>query len=173
MGSVPAGFKRHKGLTKFGNQSGLTGDTVPEQLPNGVDFWWDEAPTSDNNCWYDNVGPDGTRGSLTSDPPQNPLADTSVPGFLPENCATAIGSPIYAAKALLLLDCFAEWEQGMAGEGICNWFEMPPQPGTPKAKAEQREQRKQLEEVAESPEAKRIDEHFRKLAGNVDYGPTP
>ncbi len=172
MGSVPDGFKAHKGLTKFGNQSGLTGEPVPAELPNGVDFWWDEAPTSDNNCWYDNAGPDGTRGSLTGDPPLNPLANTSVPGFLPEDCATAIGSPIYGAKALLLLDCFAEWEQGMAGEGLCNWYEMPPQPGTPKAKAEQRDQRQKLEDVADSPEAKRINEHFGALAGDVDYGPT-
>ena len=60
----------------------------------------------------------------------------------------------------------------MAGEGLCNWYEMPPQPGTPKANAEQRDQRQQLEDVADSPEAKRINEHFGALAGDVDYGPT-
>ena len=29
--------------------------------PNGVDFWWDEFPGNEGNCWHDNVGPDGTR----------------------------------------------------------------------------------------------------------------
>jgi hypothetical protein len=173
MGSVPKGFEPHKGLTKFGNPSALAGDSVPEQAPNGLDFWWDEAATSDNNCWYDNEGPDGTRGSLTADPPLNPLQEgTSAPGFLPENCATSTGSPIYAAKALLLLDCFAEWEQGMAGEGLCNWFQSPPQPGSPKARQLRREEREQLEELADSPEAKRIQAHYRELAGDVDYGPS-
>ena len=32
--------------------------------PNGVDFWWDEGGvgTVSGNCWFDNVGPDGTAG---------------------------------------------------------------------------------------------------------------
>ena len=70
----------HPGITMFGNGSGLVpeqrrrGDPYYEegQLPNGVDFWWDEAPTSVNNCWFDNTGYDGTRDSLTGDPPINP-----------------------------------------------------------------------------------------------------
>ena len=82
MGEVPDGFKAHPGLDMFGNQSGLLADgDVPAQLPNGVDFWWDEQPTSDNNCWFGNAGPDGTRDSLTGDPPLNPVAGTSLAGL--------------------------------------------------------------------------------------------
>ncbi len=33
-----------------------------KSLPNGVDFWWDEFPGNDGNCWFDNTGPDGKRG---------------------------------------------------------------------------------------------------------------
>jgi hypothetical protein len=73
---VPEGFTPHKALTKFGNETGLLDEPRPHRLPNGVDFWWDEEPTSDDNCWPDNTGPDGTRGSLTADPPINPLADS-------------------------------------------------------------------------------------------------
>src|SRR5215217_4037316 len=35
------------------------------KLPNGVGFWWDEAPMQQNNCWYQN-------GEVTTDP-QGPL----------------------------------------------------------------------------------------------------
>ena len=174
MGQVPPGFEPHPELTKFGNRSGLTGGSVPGSLPNGVDFWWDEVPTNDGNCWPDNTGPDGTRASLTGNPPLNPLAGISIPGFLPEDCATSIGNPVsYGPKAALLLECFAEWETGNAGDGPCYWFEPPAQPGSAAARAEQREQRRMMRELAESPEAKRIDAHYRELAGEIDLGPHP
>jgi hypothetical protein len=32
------------------------------RMPNGVDFWWDEAPNQMDNCWFDN-------GQVTTDPP--------------------------------------------------------------------------------------------------------
>ena len=40
------------------------------KVPNGVDFWWDEAPTQQDNCWFEN-------GEVTTDP-QGPL--------MPSNC---------------------------------------------------------------------------------------
>ena len=84
MGEVPDGFESHPGITMFGNGSGLVSNNARRgdpydpyyeegQLPNGVDFWWDEAPIPRrNNCWFDNTGYDGTRDSLTADPPINP-----------------------------------------------------------------------------------------------------
>ena len=171
MGSVPAGFQAPKALTKFGNLSSLTGGGAADTAPNGVDFWWDEATTSINNCWYDNVGPDGTRASLTADPPINPAAGLSAPGFLPEDCVTATGSPVYGAKALLLLECYAEWEQGAAGEGVCDWYDTPPQPGTRRAATERREQNEAMRKLAKSPEAERIEAYMRSVAGGVDHGP--
>ncbi|MGI9020354.1 MAG: hypothetical protein ACR2G3_06565 [Solirubrobacterales bacterium] len=173
MGSVPDAFRSHRAITKFGNESSLTGAGLPETAPNGVDFWWDEATTSDNNCWYDNLGPDGTRASLTADPPINVAPGTSVPGFLPEDCATSTGSPVYGPKALLLLECYAEWEEGRAGEGVCGWYDRPSQPGSRKAEAEKREQDRAMRELAQTPEAKRIDAYYSDLAGEVDLGPRP
>ena len=61
MGQVPPDFKPHPALTKFGNQTTLSGDA--DAAPNGVDFWWDEATPNTGNCWFDNTGPDGTRAA--------------------------------------------------------------------------------------------------------------
>ncbi len=93
--------------------------------PNGTDFWWDSFPGNLNNCWYDNVGKDGTRASLTSEPPQNPVAGLSVPLFLPEDCATSIGA-VGAFQEVELLACFANFDLGAPTP--CNWFETPTEP---------------------------------------------
>jgi hypothetical protein len=170
MGKVPKGFERHRALTKFGNQTGIPTDgPMPGALPNGVDFWWDEEPTSDDNCWPGNTGPDGTRGSLTGSPPLAPEPGVSLPGFLPEDCSNSVGNPAaYAPKAVLLLECFGEWEArgdaDVVGEGPCYWYQMPEQPGTAAAAAEQEEQQATLRSLAETPEAKRIEEHFSSQA---------
>ena len=156
MGAVPEGFEPHPGLAKFGNESGLLDPQVPDELPNGVDYWWDEEPTSDDNCWPDNTGPDGTRDTLTADPPINPAGPgLSAPGFLPEDCSNSTGGPGYAAKSAMLLECFGEWElrgeTGGVGEGACNWYQMPPRPGSESARAQAREQDRLMRELAESP----------------------
>ena len=174
MGQVPNGFKPHPGISKFGNQSGLLVDgDVPSELPNGTDFWWDGAPTSNNNCWFDNEGPDGTRDSLTADPPINPVEGVSIPpSFLPEDCETSTGDPAaYGAKAALLLECFAEWEERLAPDGNCTWYDEQSQPGTRRARAEQAEYKQDLKELAQTPEAKNIEEYFSALAGEIDLGP--
>ena len=51
-----------------------------EVAPNGngdlstgrADFWWDEYAGTTGNCWHDNIGQDGTAGSITSLPPSPP-----------------------------------------------------------------------------------------------------
>ena len=174
MGQVPQGFKAHPKLDMFGNGSGLLVDgDVPEELPNGTDFWWDEHATSTNNCWYDNEGPDGTRDSLTADPPMNPVPDTSLAGFLPEDCATATGNPpAYGPKSALLLECFAEWESRTQPDGPCTWFDEQFQPGTSAAAAEQAEYKKHMKQLAKTPEAKNVEEYFEALAGEIDLGPS-
>jgi len=155
MGNVPAGFRPHPGLRKFGNRSTLAGN-VPETAPNGVDFWWDEATTNSGNCWFDNKGAAG--GPVTSDPP-SPL--------LPSNCETSLGSLAYAVKAILLLECFAEWEfRGeidVVGEGPCYWYQAPAQPGSAAAAAQERQRAAYMERLAATPEAERIADHFREL----------
>jgi hypothetical protein len=158
MGNVPDNFRPHPGLRKFGNRSELTGGSVPDTAPNGVDFWWDEYPTNDGNCWFDNTGAGG--GVVTSDPAA-PL--------LPSNCALSLGNPVsYAVKALVLLSCFAEWESGEAPNGSCYWFDMPARPGTAAATAEQRRRAAQMDRLAQTPEAKRLEQHFSETAAESD-----
>jgi hypothetical protein len=154
MGNVPNGFDAHPGLKKFGNKSGLLDENVPDELPNGVDFWWDEFPTNDGNCWFENKGAGG--GPVTSNPPA-PL--------LPSNCASSIGNAAtYAPKAALLLECFAEFEfrgdADVVGEGPCYWYQMPPRPGTSEAAAEERRQATYMDQLAETPEAERLEEYY-------------
>ncbi|MDQ3759124.1 MAG: right-handed parallel beta-helix repeat-containing protein [Actinomycetota bacterium] len=159
MGNVPKGFDAHPGLKKFGNQSGLLDPGDQDVLPNGVDFWWDEFPTNDGNCWFENKGAGG--GPVTSNPPA-PL--------LPSNCARSIGNAAtYAPKAALLLECFAEFEfrgeADVVGEGPCYWYQMPPRPGTPEAAAEDRRQAEYMEQLAETPEAQRLEEYYGSAGG--------
>src|SRR3954471_5421021 len=81
--------------TSFGNRYY---DNVMGRAPsgkvklNGVDFWWDQFPTDTGNCWFNNVGPDGTNASWTSDPARSSTPNKAVPGFLPESCGDAGGT---------------------------------------------------------------------------------
>jgi hypothetical protein len=102
-------------------------------MPNGVDFWWDEYPSNRGNCWYANTGPDGSSAGLTADPALAPVRDTSVPGFLPEDCGAAtnvgLGNP---AKEAMLLDCAAS-----GNDGVCEWYKKPAPPGSAGAQQQQ------------------------------------
>jgi hypothetical protein len=112
----------------FGNVMGRS--PAGRKLPNGVDFWWDEFPTNTGDCWYDNTGANGT-SAVTSDPPPPPVAGTSIPHFLPEDCAAptnvAVGNP---QKEAMLGACAASVEAGVYDASTCEWFAMPPRPGT-------------------------------------------
>jgi hypothetical protein len=141
MGQAPPGFKPSVAVGKFGNPSSLDGSVA-----NGVDFWWDEFAGNTGNCWHDNVGPDGTRASLNSDPPIGPAANTNVPGFLPEVCdpnaatypaGVGTGDP---AKEAVLVSCALSYEDGdtAADHPGCDWFTEPPEPGTAAARRAQR-----------------------------------
>jgi hypothetical protein len=173
MGAVPPNFKPHPGLTKFGNRTTLNGGS-PEEAPNGVDFWWDEFPTNDGNCWYDNTGPDGTRDSLTGDPALAPTPNMSLPLFLPEDCDSSVGNlAVYPVKGLILIGCFAQFEAGEAGSdpSPCYWYEMPSPPGSAAARADLREQEQLERELSKSPEADAIGKRMREISGDVSYGP--
>jgi hypothetical protein len=133
MGQAPEGFEPSVAVGKFGNPHSLDDAGVT----NGVDFWWDEAPT-EGNCWHDNVGPDGTRASLTADPPIGPSEGENVPGFLPEACdptdptyPAGIGGSGYLSKVPMLVAC------GEA-DPSCEWFMPPPEPGSAAARRAER-----------------------------------
>jgi parallel beta helix pectate lyase-like protein len=85
--------------------------------PNGTDFWWDAFTGNTGNCWHNN-------GVYTSSPSPSPVAGTSVPGFLPEDCSNSTGVT-NAANEQELLDCFAAIS---GGPNACDWFTTPPKP---------------------------------------------
>ena len=88
--------------------------------PNGVDFWWDQHPSNTNNCWYHNVGVDGTEASITSDPP---------PPLLPSDCQNVSTGATYPAKGPELGGCAASIENDEYNADLCPWFRSPPPPG--------------------------------------------
>jgi hypothetical protein len=111
----------------FDNVMGRTPDG--RAMPNGVDFWWDEFPTNRGNCWFRNSGSDGSAAGVTSDPPPPPVAGTSLPKFLPEDCAapTNIGAGD-ARKESVLMGCVADFAEGSYDDTVCDWFAPPPKP---------------------------------------------
>jgi hypothetical protein len=162
MGAVPAGFKPHPGLRKFGNQSGLLDPGTETELPNGVDFWWDEFPGNDGNCWFDNTGADGTAGSIDSDPAGL---------LLPSACGpTSVGLG-NAAKEAVLLSCFVAWEEGETDLPSCTWFDTPPRPETMAARTAQREQARADRRWARSDTAERLEEYMDEYSGQLGLGP--
>ncbi len=103
------------------------------QMPNGVDFWWDQFPTNTGNCWFNNRGADGTSSSWTGDPARFASPNMSVPGFLPEDCQspTNVGTGS-ALKEAVLLNCAL----AAIGDPSCEWYVAPAKPRT-KAAARQ------------------------------------
>jgi hypothetical protein len=106
----------------YGNVMGQAPDGTKAR--NGLDFWWDSYPSNTGNCWHDNTGVDGDRASLTSFPLQSPVEGASVPGFLPEDCASSVGTggPTQEAE---LLGCFASFT---FDADACDWFATPAKP---------------------------------------------
>jgi hypothetical protein len=107
-----------------------------EQASNGtgdlstgrVDLWWDQYPGTTGNCFHDNVGQDGTAGSLTSLPASPPSgAPANVPGLMPHICdGTSVGTGGPAQEAELV-NCLAAFDAGAPGD-TCTWFTEPSDP---------------------------------------------
>jgi hypothetical protein len=80
--------------------------------PNGLDFWFDDAPAQRNNCWHDN-------GAVSTDPPSLPASC--------ENTTLGVAYPQHLATELL--PCLG----GLSGDfdpAKCDWFAQPPPPGS-------------------------------------------
>jgi hypothetical protein len=105
-----------------GNAMGVAPDGSKQ--PNGTDFWWDSYSGNTGNCWHDNTGKDGDRSSLTATPPLGPVAGQSLPGFLPEDCSTSVGTGGPSQEAELL-NCFADIS---FDSGTCDWYTTPAKP---------------------------------------------
>ncbi len=97
----------------YGNVMGRTPGGTPD--PNGTDFWWDQFLGNTGNCWHDNIGTDGTAGTVTSDPPSP---------FLPSDCGSSngTGGPEQESE---LVNCLGDIEFDTS---TCDWFTTPPEP---------------------------------------------
>jgi len=88
-----------------------------------------------------------------------------MPGFLPENCETSMGSaPGYTAKAPVLLACYGQWEMDSLDASSCSWWDTPPQPDSAAAASQRR-----AEDLLEPSQALR--DWVDDLAGEISYGP--
>jgi hypothetical protein len=123
-GNSQAGCVDGEFSTSYRNR--LYGNTMgrnPQGLvdPNGVDFWWDQGgltnpPRNTDNCWFNNIGANGTPGGVTS-----------VPASLPADCASSpggVGQP-NAPEVNELLTCATAPE---TPGGPCPWYNTPTEP---------------------------------------------
>ncbi|HEV2873894.1 MAG TPA: right-handed parallel beta-helix repeat-containing protein [Thermoleophilaceae bacterium] len=83
-----------------------------DRVPNGVDFWWDDAPAQEDNCWFDN-------GEVTTVP--------AAP-IIPSNCENTSVGATYGAQAAELLGCAGSISSGEYDATACAWFRTPPKP---------------------------------------------
>jgi Right handed beta helix region len=106
----------------YGNVMGRAPDGT--QARNGTDFWWDSYASNTGNCWHGNTGVNGDRASLTTTPPLGPAPGQSLPGTLPEDCATSTGTGGPAQESELL-NCLGDITFDTS---TCPWFSTPPKP---------------------------------------------
>jgi hypothetical protein len=161
MGQVPPGFEFPAALDMFGTPHG----TGSGPLPNGIDFWWAGWPGNTDNCWFDNIGPDGTEDSITSDPPRDPL-EAAPNDPLYESCDNTV-SVLDGAKITILIDC-GEGPDDETGALDCDWWRTPPQPGSAAAMRERHQLERAGQRFAASEEAERLRERAAQLTGTDD-----
>jgi hypothetical protein len=89
-----------------GNVMGVAPDG--SRAPNGLDFWWDESPGEQGNCWYGN-------GTVTTDP-----------RFLPATCHGVSLGLTYPQHAAELVPCLAAGTQDDSID--CPWYRPPARP---------------------------------------------
>ncbi len=106
----------------YGNAMGRT--PKGKVKPNGTgdvasgrtDFWWDQYAGNTGNCWHDNTGQDGTKGSITSTP-HAPL--------LPSACNSSSIGTGGPAQESELANCLGDIEFDTS---TCPWFVTPSKP---------------------------------------------
>ena len=172
MGQVPAGFEFPDALDRYGVAHG---EADASSLPNGLDFWWDEFTSNRRNCWFGNLGPDGSAESVTG-----PGGGGGLPGLPPNvlpDCAggsdpdSSVGNGDVAKEAYLV-DCSegpgggtSGFAPGGNGNGLaCDWWQAPERPGSPEAQARQREVAAASRAYATTPEAAELRARMEQLA---------
>jgi hypothetical protein len=155
LGRVPKKFKPFPELFAFGNKVGATKGVAP----NGLDFWWDEGGTGPTvkNCWFGNTGPDGTEASVTGPG----VGDGN--DVLPRTCvgSKSNGDPV---KVQYLLSCFLAREGDLPPEQ-CDWYTLPPKPGTLSAARKQQAFARGAREFLETARAKQLEDKIGELSG--------
>jgi hypothetical protein len=164
MGQVPPGFVFPKVLGQFGVPHG---DRASARQPNGTDFWWDEFRSNTGNCWFGNVGSDGTAASVTGAGeagktpgiPPNPLPDCA--GGQDPSSSTGAGDD---AKTIYLVDCSNGPDED-SGPLDCDWWTPPAAPGSAAARAKARAFNRAAIRYAASPAGRRLQQRIEALAG--------
>ena len=153
LGTAPDGFEPSPEVKRFGNVTALPAAVTP----NGTDFWWDEFVANPGNCWFDNIGADGTEGSITGPGVGTP------PDVLPDEtiCGGYMGTSD-AAKESNLVNCFTARSGG--DKAACDWYTMPPQPGSAASRTYQREQADRAKALALSRKGRLIEDNIAELA---------
>ena len=167
MGEVPKGFQFPAKLDEYRVPHS---DAAAKTLPNGNDFWWDEFPTNRANCWYENLGFDGTPGSVTGagDAGRTPGMP---PNLLPD-CAggtqpdSSVGNGDVAKEAYLL-DC-SEGPDEETGPLDCDWWEPPAEPGSRAAQERREAFATAAREFEGTAEAARLEARMLELAAGAD-----
>jgi hypothetical protein len=160
MGQVPPGFTWPTAVEKFGNK---TGDRDAKRLPNGVDFWWDEFPGTNGNCWVGNTGPDGQPGSVTGS------GAGLAPDPLPSACASSVGTGD-VVKEGVLVDCVTWYEfKGDGAYPLCYWFRAPAKPGSAAAARDARAWRATAGQFAASPDGRALASRLSAIGSGTAY----
>jgi hypothetical protein len=159
MGRVPKGFKFANAVGMFGNVN--TADRSGRRKPNGNDFWWGELFTQNTgNCWYQNTGVDGTADSVTG-PGEAGRLPAAQPQELPSNCATSVGNTD-APKFGYLIECGNGPDEDTGPED-CDWWQVPPEPGSSDAQAARIARAEAGAAFAGSPEERALERRVAEL----------
>jgi hypothetical protein len=150
MGQAPPGFRFPGALDQFGADH----SSGPGPHPNGTDFWWDEFSGNTENCWFNNIGSDGTAGSITGPGAGSP------PDVLPSNCATSVGAGD-AAKTAYLVDC----SEGPDETGPCDWWDPAPRPESASAELEAAARKRAVRKFAQTEQARELIDRMESFAG--------
>jgi hypothetical protein len=153
MGKAPPGFTFPGAVDQFGADH----SSGPGPHPNGTDFWWDEFFGNTGNCWFNNIGPDGTAGSITGPGTGTP------PDVLPSNCGTSAGNGD-AAKEQYLLEC-SNGPDNDTGPTDCDWWRPAPRPASASAKRQGADRRHAFRKYAQTEQARELLDRMKRFAG--------
>ncbi len=118
------------------------------------------SASNTGNCWFNNTGFDGTAASVTG-PGEAGRLPGDPPQLLPSNCATSVGNND-SAKLVYLVDCGNGPDED-TGPTDCDWWTLPPKPGTAAAQRTALSRARAARAFEESPEADALRKRVAEL----------